>query len=249
MQNQALILEKISKRFLIGSAENKSALKKITAFFSGREEKKEIWALEDISFCVGSGNNFGIIGKNGSGKSTLLKLIAGIYAADRGKIKIKGRVAYVSGFGQGLNQKLTMRENICLLGSLMGISPKNIKKTMGDIIEFSGLNEFINTKIYQFSSGMITRLGFTSTVYFLAQSNPDILLLDDVFGSGADFEFENKAIKKMEDFIRGGTTVILASHTLDFIEKYCDEVLLIEKGKVIKSGDPKEIINIYRRSI
>lgn len=249
MENQALILEKISKRFMIGSADSKSALKKVTAFFSGREERKEIWALKDISFRVGSGKNFGIIGRNGSGKSTLLKLIAGIYAADGGKIKIKGRVAYVSGFGQGLNQKLTMRENICLLGSLMGVSPKNIKKIIGDIIDFSELSEFINTKVYQFSSGMITRLGFTSTVYFLAQSNPDILLLDDVFGSGADFEFENKAIKKMEDFIRGGTTVILASHTLDFIERYCDEVLLIEKGRAVRLGNPGEIINIYRRSI
>ncbi len=217
------------------------------SFFSGKESKKDFWALKDISFSVNSGENIGIIGKNGSGKSTLLRVLAGVYKPSGGTIKTKGNVVCLMGLGQGLNYKLTMEENIYLMGAILGLSQRDVKKKIGEIVDFSGLKEFLNTKVYQFSSGMIIRLNFSVMIHCLYHSMPDILLLDEVFGSGGDIDFEEKAIKKMEELITGGTTVILATHDLNIVEKYCDRVMWLDGGKIIKIGQSSEVSGEYKK--
>lgn len=246
MNDARIVLDNVSKKFKIGyKDENRSALARIVSLFSEKEPKKDFYALKNISFEVSSGQNLGVIGRNGSGKSTLLRLIAGVYEPDGGNIKTKGSVVCLMGLGYGLNPKLTMRENIYLMGSIMGLSQKDIKKRFGEIVSFSGLSDFLGTKIYQFSSGMITRLNFSVTIHCVKHSNPDILLLDEVFGAGGDIDFEEKAIKKMEELITGGTTAVLATHDLNTVEKYCDRVLWLDKGKILKIGDQKNIVMDY----
>ena len=239
--------QNLSKRFVMDS-KRELALASILNILEGKKERQKITALENISFSAREGEVIGVIGKNGAGKSTLLKLIAGIYEPSSGKIRTQGNFVYLTSLGLGLLQKLTMRENIYLTGSIMGLEQKEIKQRFEQIVHFSGLREFVDAKIYQFSTGMIARLGFSVTFFCIQHKNPDILLIDEVFGAGADIDFEAKAEKKMEELIRGGATVILASHNLEIVEKYCNKVLCISSGKVVKEGVPGEVIEYYKES-
>ena len=244
-KHKRIIVENISKKFEIGFIKNEGALSKAVSFILRRNDKKEIQVLDSVSFDVSAGENLGIIGRNGSGKSTLLRIVAGIYESDFGQIKTDGKLVYLNGLGQGLKDRLTMRENIYLVGSIMGLSQKDIRKRFEEIVEFSGLKEFLDTKVYQFSSGMITRLSFSITVYCLKHQNPDILLLDEVFGSGGDIDFQNKAILKMEELVKGGATVLLVSHSLDIVKKYCDRTVFLDHGRIVEVGDSESVINSY----
>mgnify|MGYP001334095104 CR=1 FL=1 len=248
-KEKSIELKNICKSFNIGFKKNNGALGQLVSFVSGRETRKELEVLNNISFAAYPGQVIGLIGKNGSGKSTLLRVIAGIYQADSGQIKTQGRVDYLSGLSNGLSQKLTMEENIYLMGSLMGLGQNDIKQKFDDIVEFSGLKDFLYTKVYQFSSGMVTRLAFSVTIHCLNYSKPDILLLDEVYGSGGDIDFEEKAIEKMKEFIKGGSTVILASHNLEIIKNYCDAVLILHNGKIFKNGKPSDVIDEYARMV
>lgn len=243
---ERIVLDKLSKRFTI-DAGNRSALDNTIGLFS-RKTKRKFWALKDISLKAESGENIGIIGRNGSGKSTLLRTIAGIYTADSGNIKTKGKIVYLDGLAPGLKKRLTMRENIYLMGSLLGLSQKDIKNKFNTIIDFSGVGEFVDTKVYQLSSGMVARFAFSATMYFVEHHNPDIVLLDEVFGAGADADFRKKAISKMEELIKGGATVLLASHKSELIERYCHRALWLDKGEIIEEGDPREICDAYEKS-
>lgn len=240
-------LDNVSKKFNIGFKKNQGALARLISFVSGKESRKDLEVLKDISFCTYPGQIIGLIGRNGSGKSTLLRIIAGIYEPDQGYVKTVGRVNYVSGFGNGLSSKLTMEENIYLMGTMMGLSKIDIKKRFAEIVDFSGLKDFVYAKVYKFSSGMVIRLSFSVTIHCLEHSNPDILLLDEVFGAGGDIDFEDKAIQKMAEFIKGGATVLLASHGLKIVEEYCDEVMLLDNGKILQSGSPRKVIDDYKK--
>lgn len=244
MTKTVIEVKNLSKKFSINPVKSDSALATVLSMLKGKESK-ELRVLDNISFDVKSGEIFGIIGKNGCGKSTLLSILAGILYPDSGEAKVNGEITYVAGLGQGLQQKLTMRDNIYLIGSLMGISRKNIKAKFDEIVEFSGLRDFVDTPVQQFSSGMTTRLNFSITISFLQHKNPEILLLDEVFGAGGDMEFQKKAIEKMEELISGGATVILVSHGLDIIKKYCNRAILIENGTIAKNGSPEEVIDTY----
>lgn len=202
--------------------------------------------LKNISFTVNTGEVLGIIGKNGCGKSTLLKIIAKIYFPDKGTIKTNGKVTYLTGLGQELLPKLTMRENIYLIGSLMGLSKKEVNNKFKEIVAFSGLKKFLDVKVEKFSTGMVTRLSFSANIHFLTHKTPDIILLDEVFGGGGDFEFQEKASKKMGELIKGGATVFIVTHRLDLINKYCDRAIWLENGKIAKIGKPNTIINMYK---
>jgi ABC-type polysaccharide/polyol phosphate transport system ATPase subunit len=202
----------ISKNFSIDYRRDEGALEKLLKILAGKREKRERLALKDVSFSARSGEVVGIIGKNGAGKSTLLKIIAEIYQPGSGEVKTNGSLVYLTSLGLGLEKKLTMRENIYLSGSIMGLEQKEIKQKFNQIVEFSGLRDFVDLRVYQFSTGMLARLSFSITFFCLKHKNPDILLIDEVFGSGADVEFEEKAGKKMEELIRGGSTVLMASH-------------------------------------
>ncbi|MDP3027430.1 MAG: ATP-binding cassette domain-containing protein, partial [Nanoarchaeota archaeon] len=179
-KEEGIIVEHISKTFQIGFKKHQSALERFISLFSGKEPKKIIQALKDVSFTAEKGEIVGIIGENGSGKSTLLRVIAGIYDKDEGKIITRGKIISVINLRVGLQDRLTMKDNIYLCCSLFGLSQKDIKKNFSLIVEFTELENFVNTKIYQFSEGMKQRLAFSIAIH----CNPDILLLDEVFEVG-----------------------------------------------------------------
>ncbi len=241
-----ITLQKAGKKFNLNLARKESALFRCLNFFSSKDRNKdEFWALRNITLNPRKGSIVGLIGKNGSGKSTLLKMIAGIYQPDEGMIKTEGEIVYLTGFGQGIMPKLTMKENIYLIGTLLGLNKKEIDEKYEEIVEFSELKNYENSKIYQFSSGMVSRLSFSTTILCLKRKNPEILLIDEALDAGADLSFKNKALEKIEELIKGGATVIMASHDLATIEKYCDMVLWLEKGEVVKKSLPAEVIPEY----
>ena len=238
-----IYLNKISKKFR-RKTKGDGALGHILSVLSFKN-KNEFWALRDIDFNPEPQKITGIIGRNGSGKSTLLRIIAGIYQPTNGQVKIDGELAYLTGFGQGLMPKLTMKENIYLIGALLGLNNKEIRQRLEEIVEFSELNDYLNSKVFQFSSGMVSRLSFSTTIHCIKHKNPDILLIDEALEGGADLSFKNKALKKMEELIVGGSTVILVSHSPKTIEQYCHQVLWLEQGKNFKTGSAGIIIPEY----
>lgn len=240
-----IVIKDIKKSFRVGFHKSDGFLAKALSFVLGKESKRIMPVLDSISLSVAQGENLGLIGNNGSGKSTLLRIIAGIYQADSGEVNNHGESIYMNGFGIGLKHRLSMKENIYLIATLMGLSRQQIKERFEDIVEFAELKDFVNTKIYQFSYGMISRLCFSTTIHCLEQKNPPIILLDEVFGSGGDLNFQNKAIAKIEEFIKGGAAVILVSHHLDIIEKYCDRVIWLKNGRIFKEGPAGEIVSAY----
>lgn len=245
MEKTRIILENVGKKFKRDLKTN--TLEKFLSLVK-REKKDYFYALKNISFEAKEKEIIGILGKNSSGKSTLLRIIAGIYKPTEGSIKTNGKIIYLSNLGFGLKPKLTMKENVYLIGSIMGLNKKEIREKFNEIIEFSGLKDYVNTKVYQFSTGMIARLNFSTMIFCFKHQNPDILLLDEIFSAGGDLEFNKKAIEKMEELIKSGATVILVSHDLSILEKYCNRTILLDNGRIIKQGKPKEIISFYLKN-
>ncbi len=236
---KSLELINVSKSFKIGFKKNQSALSRVISFFSGKEPKKDILALDKISLFLEEGEVLGVIGKNGSGKSTLLRCIAGIYCYD-GEIKIRGNLVPIISLNLGFQHRLTMRENIYLSGSLFGLTKSEVKKKFDLIVGFSELQDFVETKIYQFSSGMKQRLAFSIAVH----CNPGILLLDEVFEVG-DEGFKEKSAGKIRDFVEGGGSVVLVSHDMDLVRKYCNKAVLLDNGRVLKQGNVSDVVREY----
>lgn len=232
-----IIVNNISKKFKIGFRKKQSTLSRIISLFSGRESKKTMYAVKNVSFYVNSGEILGIIGNNGAGKTTLLRILAGIYPNYQGSKKIIGKIIPLIDLGRGLNERLTMTENIFLLGSFFGLSQKEIKKKINSIIKLTDLQKFVNTKLYQFSNGMKTRLAFSIAMH----CDPDILLLDEVFAVG-DENFRLTSAEKIKRIVKKGGSVIFVSHELQMIEKYCDRVIIMDKGRIIALGKPREMI-------
>jgi len=237
-------VENISKKFKIGKKKN-PALAIVLSLLKKKGKSRELRVLDSISFQVMEGEIFGVIGRNGSGKSTLLRTIAGIYLPDSGNIETNGKVFYLSGLDAGLTPKLTMRENIFLVCSILGLTKSETNRIFDKIVEFSGLKTFLDTEVEKFSSGMTSRLNYSITIHCLEHHDPDILLLDEVFGAGGDANFQEKATAKMEELIKGGATVILVSHSLDVIEKHCHRAILLEQGRILKEDTPKKVIEEY----
>jgi len=242
MKNKRIIVKNVSKEFKIGFKKNLGALARILRLLSGKEPKKILRALNNVSFEVKSGEILGIIGRNGSGKSTLLRVLAGIYPFYAEEAEINGRVIPLIGLGQGMLKRLTMKENIFLVGSLFGLGKKTIRKRFKLIVEFAELEDFVETKLYQFSSGMVQRLAFSIAIH----CNPEVLLLDEVFAVG-DEGFRNKSAEKIKELVSKDASVILVSHELWMIEKYCDRVIWMEKGEIKEEGKVKEIIKKYKK--
>lgn len=240
MTEKAIIAKNISKKFKMGIKKHQGLLARVLDFFSGREQKKEVEVLKDVYLELRVGEIVGIIGKNGSGKSTLLRIIAGIYNQDTGTIEARGKIISLINLSAGLKDRLTMRDNIFLVGALFDLNNRQIKEKFNQIVKFSELGDFVDTKLYQFSQGMLQRLAFATAIH----SNPDILLLDEVFEVG-DENFRRKSADKIRELVGSGISVILVSHELDIIEKYCNRVALVDKGKILRIGDPKETIKEY----
>lgn len=245
--NTILKIINVSKEFDIGFKKEKNPFERVFYFFSGKESKKKFKALKNVSLELEKGQIIGLIGRNGAGKSTLLKVISGIYVPTSGKIISKEKLFYLSGYSLGLNPKLTARENIYFMGYLHGLTKKEISELFEKIVDFSGIRDFLDTKIYHFSSGMKTRLSFSSSIYFILKNPPKILLMDEVFSAGGDQEFRDKALKKTEEIISSGVSIIIASHSMQIIKKYCDYVILLEKGKVISEGEAEQVIIRYNK--
>lgn len=201
---------------------------------------EDFTALQDISFNIESGDVFGIIGLNGSGKSTLLKVISGILKPTTGSVKVRGTIAPLIELGAGFDADLTARENIFLNGSVMGFSREFMKERFDEIVEFSELKEFIDVPIKNFSSGMVARIGFSVATIV----KPDILICDEILSVG-DYLFQEKCEQRINDLMKGGTTVILVSHSIQQVERMCNHILWLEHGK-IKAVGGKEIIPLYQ---
>lgn len=193
--------------------------------------KTEFWALDDISFSVKKGESIGIIGSNGSGKTTLLKLMNGLMNPNKGRIKINGTIGALIALGTGFNPILTGRENARIASSVLGMSRKRINDKMDDIIEFSGIEKFIDSPVRTYSSGMLVRLGFAVAT----QLNPDILLVDEVLAVG-DLSFAIKCQKKIYEYRKKGGTLFIVSHGLHNIRFHCSKVLWLEKSKMMDFG-------------
>jgi len=243
-----IIVDNVFKRFKIGR-KNQSALARILSLFSGRELRRKFFALKGVSLNVKKGEVLGIVGRNGSGKSTLLKTMARIYKEDGGNIKYKGNLMILSGLNNGMVRRLSALDNICLVGSILGLGRRDIRKIINPVLEFAGLEEHLNTKLFQFSTGMLSRLAFSLIANCIDYKKPDILLLDEVFVSGNDLEFQKKAFNKINELIRKGVTILMVSHNVRIIKKFCKRVVWMEDGKIKEVGKTKEIMKKYERSI
>lgn len=207
---------------------------------SGELQEKEFWALKGISFEVKHGEALGIIGPNGAGKSTILKLLSGILKPNKGQIKVNGRLSALIEVGAGFHPDLTGRENVYLNGAILGMKKDEIDKKFDEIVEFSGIAEFIDTPVKRYSSGMNARLGFSVA----AHMDPDVLLVDEVLSVG-DLAFQRKCHEKMESFVRSGVTVVFISHNLQAVASLCNKTLLINSGSIVASGLTGNIIRQY----
>ncbi len=199
-------------------------------------------ALENISFEVKDKDVVGIIGKNGAGKSTTLGLIAGVLKPTSGRVEVNGRIAPLLELGAGFHPDLTGRENVILNGILLGMTKKEILSKLDSIIEFSELGEFIDQPIRIYSSGMMSRLGFSVAVHV----DPEILLIDEVLSVG-DFKFQEKSKNKIYEFKEKGKTIIFVSHDIGMVEELCDKVILIHDHKLLYQGDVKKGVELYER--
>ncbi len=239
MKDIAIKVENVSKIFRIPH-EKHTSLKEATLNLFSRRTFEVFEALKNVSFEVRKGEFFGMIGRNGSGKSTLLKILAGIYIPNKGRTIIKGKVSPFLELGVGFNPELTGRENIFLGGSILGLSDKEVKEKYNQIVEFSELQDFIDLKLKNYSSGMQVRLAFALAINVYA----DILLMDEVLAVG-DTNFQIKCIREFNKYKDQGKTVILVTHDVQTVQRYCDRVMLLRNGKIVKIDKPEEVINKY----
>jgi ABC-2 type transport system ATP-binding protein len=235
----AVQIDHVSKKFRLYKERNQS-LK--SAIMRGRKSVHEdFWALKDISFDINKGETFGLVGDNGSGKSTLLKCMAQILYPDKGSIAMQGRVAALLEVGSGFHPELSGRENIFLNGSILGMAKQEIVKKFDSIVDFSGVSEFIDQPVKNYSSGMYVRLGFSVAIHV----DPDILLVDEVLAVG-DETFQQKCADKFVEFRREGKTVIIVSHALGTMMTMCDRLAWLNHGELQTVGEPESVVAAYR---
>ncbi len=199
-----------------------------------------VWSLKDINFDVRQGDTLGIIGKNGAGKSTLLKILSQVTTQTTGQIKVRGRIAALLEVGTGFHPELSGRENIFLNGAILGMTKHEIKSKFDEIVDFSGVERYIDTPVKRYSSGMMVRLGFAVAAHL----EPEILIVDEVLAVG-DAEFQEKCMGKMKDVAGEGRTVLFVSHNIAAIRTLCATGLLLENGRIIESGDIKKVVSKY----
>jgi ABC-type polysaccharide/polyol phosphate transport system ATPase subunit len=201
-------------------------------------------ALYDVSLTVPKGRTLGVIGRNGSGKSTLLKLVAGITKPSSGTVRVDGRVSALIELGAGFHPEISGRENVFINGIMLGLSKREVAQRFDEIVDFAELREFIDAPVKTYSSGMYVRLGFAVAIHV----DPDVLLVDEVLAVG-DEGFTHKCLDKFADFKRRGKTILLVTHSLGLVERFCDEALWLDAGRIKGSGDPKRIVGAYLTDI
>src|SRR3989441_1338652 len=201
-------------------------------------------ALKDVSFTVRKGSTFGIIGRNGSGKSTALKLVAGITKPTSGTVKVEGRISALIELGAGFHPEISGRENVFINGIMLGLTKREIQERFDEIVEFAELTDFIDAPVKTDSSGMYMRLGFALAMHV----DPHVLLLDEVLAVG-DEGFTHKCLDKFAEFRRRGRTILLVTHSLNLVERFCDEALWLDSGRAKSHGDPKRVVGAYLTAV
>jgi ABC-2 type transport system ATP-binding protein len=234
----AIEARNISKTFKISEDSHNTVKHRLFNLFNP-PKTKYVPALKNMSLEIMKGECIGFLGRNGSGKSTLIKLLAGVYPSDNGYINIKGTTMLMN-LGVGMSHQLTARENVYVSGSVLGLKIKEIDSIFQDIIEFAELEEFVDTKIKFFSSGMVARLAFSIAV----KAGADIMFLDEIFAVG-DVKFQEKAVKVFESSWIEGKTVILVSHSMEVIRQYCNRAAFLKHGELMYLGDTEKAIEMY----
>ena len=235
----AIEVTDLTKAFRIPTQRVDTLKERAVSFFA-RREYRSLEALRGVSFSVSQGEFFGIVGRNGSGKSTLLKLLASIYRADSGGIRIAGRVAPCIELGVGFNPELSAYDNVVLNGVMMGLTPVEARERYAAVIEFAELEAFTDVKLKNYSSGMLVRLGFS----LMTQVNADVLLIDEVLAVG-DASFQQKCFDAFARLHAEGKTIILVTHDMPAVEAHCDRAILLENGLIDRAGDPAEVARRY----
>ena len=197
-------------------------------------------ALTGVTFSVPKGSTYGVIGRNGSGKSTALKLVAGITKPTSGTVHVEGRISALIELGAGFHPEISGRENVFINGIMLGLTRREIQDRFDEIVDFAELQEFIDAPVKTYSSGMYMRLGFAVAIHV----NPDVLLVDEVLAVG-DEGFTHKCLDKFAEFRRRGRTILLVTHSLNLVERFCDEALWLDEGRALSHGDPKRVVGAY----
>ncbi|MET3127473.1 lipopolysaccharide transport system ATP-binding protein [Arcicella rosea] len=244
--------ENISKKYIIDHIKSNAKANtlrevvtdKLKNIFNKKTEEQisheEFWALKNVSFKIEQGDRVGIIGSNGAGKSTMLKILSRITEPTEGKIKIKGRVASLLEVGTGFHPELSGRENIYLNGSILGMKREEIKKHFDAIVDFAGVEKFLDTPVKRYSSGMYVRLGFAISAHL----EPEILIVDEVLAVG-DAEFQRKCLGKMKDASSSGRTILFVSHNLTAVQGLCNKSMYMQKGKLLEMGETNQVLATY----
>jgi ABC-type polysaccharide/polyol phosphate transport system ATPase subunit len=238
-QVPAVLVDSVSKRFRV-PREQAHTLKERALHPFRRTSYETFDALKDVSFAVQPGEFFGIVGRNGSGKSTLLKCLAGIYATDAGDIYVNGRLSTFIELGVGFNPDLAARDNVTLNAIMLGLSPREARARFDRVIEFAELEDFVDLKLKNYSSGMQVRLAFSVMI----QADSDILLIDEVLAVG-DASFQQKCFDVFQGLKDAGKTILFVTHDMGAVEHFCDRALLLEKGEVKTIGEPRRVGNEY----
>lgn len=237
----AVLIEGLSKKFNRRHADQPQSFQEwFVRGFATSGKRDEFWALQDVDFKLEPGKMLGILGRNGSGKSTLLRLIGGVGKADRGKIITQGRIGALIDLGAGFHPDLTGRENVFINGVISGLRRQEVIRSFDSIVAFAELEDFIDSPLRTYSLGMQMRLAFAVAIHI----QPNILLIDEVLAVG-DLAFQNKCLQRIAQFKAQGCAILLVSHDTGLVSKMCDEVLWLDKGKVIARGDPQHVVNKY----
>src|SRR5918994_2156912 len=197
-------------------------------------------AVNDVSFTVPAGRTLGVIGRNGSGKSTVLKLVAGITKPTTGTVRVHGRISALIELGAGFHPEISGRENVFINGIMLGLTKREVMERFDEIVEFAEMKEFIDAPVKNYSSGMYMRLGFAVAIHV----DPEVLLVDEVLAVG-DEGFTHKCLDKFAVFKRRGKTILLVTHSLGLVEKFCDDALWMDAGRMKLQGDPKRVVGAY----
>ena len=239
--------ERVSKQYRLGSGNTNlreaitGSVKQFTQRNSSeKKSEKSFWALDDVSFNLNRGDALGLIGPNGAGKTTILKILANITRPTSGKVDVKGRISALIELGAGFHPDLSGRENIYLNGTILGLSRKEITKALDRIVDFSGLEKFIDTPVKRYSSGMYVRLGFSVAAHI----EPDVLLVDEVLAVG-DAQFRQKCARRIEELRKLGTTIVFVAHNLYLVKSVCDSAIYMNHGRIQAHGDTVEAISAY----
>ncbi len=236
-------IDDVSIKFDLGIEKDKSIKMTFIRLFDKKKripKPKPFWALKNINLDIKKGEVIGLIGSNGAGKSTLLKLVSEVMKPTKGKITTNGSVSPMIELGAGFDQELTARENIYLNGAILGYSEEFLNAKFDEIVEFSELKDFLDAPIKNFSSGMTAKLAFSVATVV----DPEILIVDEILSVG-DIKFQEKSKNKMMEMIKGGTTVLFVSHSLDQIKELCTRVVWLDHGSIVEEGDPKEVCDKY----